>query len=79
VLHDVAHEPADRKRGGIRRVMALPLACRRFTLAGLADLVEFRAGTDGETAYPVEYKRGKAKLHRADEVQLCAQGLCWKR
>ncbi|MFN3500500.1 MAG: CRISPR-associated protein Cas4, partial [Pannonibacter indicus] len=25
---------------------------------------------------PVEYKRGKAKLHRADEVQLCAQALC---
>jgi CRISPR-associated exonuclease Cas4 len=26
--------------------------------------------------YPVEFKRGKAKLHRADEVQLCAQALC---
>jgi CRISPR-associated exonuclease Cas4 len=76
VLHDVAHEPADRKRGKIRRVMALPLACRRLNLVGVADLVEFRAGTEGETAYPVEYKRGKAKLHRADEVQLCAQGLC---
>jgi CRISPR-associated exonuclease Cas4 len=76
VLHDVAHEPADRKRGKVRRVMALPLVCRRLNLVGVADLVEFRAGTDGETAYPVEYKRGKAKLHRADEVQLCAQGLC---
>jgi CRISPR-associated exonuclease Cas4 len=76
VLHDVAHDPADRKRGDIRRVMALPIACRRLNLAGVADLVEFRAGADGETAYPVEYKRGKAKLHRADEVQLCAQGLC---
>jgi CRISPR-associated exonuclease Cas4 len=54
----------------------LPIACRRLNLVGVADLVEFRAGTDGETAYPVEYKRGKAKLHRADEVQLCAQGLC---
>jgi CRISPR-associated exonuclease Cas4 len=76
VLHDVAHEPADRKRGRVRRVMALPIACRRLNLVGVADLVEFRAGMDGETAYPVEYKRGKAKLHRADEVQLCAQGLC---
>ena len=36
----------------------------------------FRAGPEGETAYPVEYKRGKAKLHRADEVQLCAQAIC---
>ncbi len=76
VLHDVAHDPTDRKRGKIRRVTALPLACRRLNLVGVADLVEFRTGSDGETAYPVEYKRGKAKRHRADEVQLCAQGLC---
>lgn len=45
-------------------------------IAGVADLVEFRAGPDGETAFPIEFKRGKPKLHRADEVQLCAQGLC---
>jgi CRISPR-associated protein Cas4 len=25
---------------------------------------------------PVEYKRGKPKTHRADEVQLCAQAMC---
>ena len=33
-------------------------------------------GADGEIAFPVEYKRGKPKRHRADEVQLCAQALC---
>jgi CRISPR-associated exonuclease Cas4 len=76
VLHDVAHEPGDKRRGSVRRVTALPLACRRLNLAGVADLVEFTVGAEGETAFPVEYKRGKAKLHRADEVQLCAQGLC---
>jgi CRISPR-associated exonuclease Cas4 len=27
-------------------------------------------------AVPVEYKRGKPKSHRADEVQLCAQAMC---
>ena len=26
--------------------------------------------------FPVEYKRGSPKAHRADEVQLCAQALC---
>lgn len=26
--------------------------------------------------FPVEYKRGKPKKDRSDEVQLCAQGLC---
>ena len=25
---------------------------------------------------PVEYKRGKPKAHRADEVQICAQAMC---
>lgn len=27
-------------------------------------------------AVPVEYKRGKPKSHRADEVQICAQAMC---
>lgn len=26
--------------------------------------------------FPVEYKRGKPKANRCDEVQLCAQGMC---
>jgi CRISPR-associated exonuclease Cas4 len=76
VLHDVAHEAGARKARGVRRVTALPLASRRLNLAGVADVVEFHAGPDGETPFPIEYKRGKPKLHRADEVQLCAQGLC---
>lgn len=77
VLHEVAEKPGERKGRGARRVMALPLASQRLGIAGVADLVEFRARTDGrEIPYPVEYKRGKAKPHRADEVQLCAQALC---
>jgi CRISPR-associated exonuclease Cas4 len=76
VLHDVAHEAGSRKSRGVRRVSALPLACRRLNIAGVADVVEFHPGVDGETAFPIEYKRGKPKLHRADEVQLCAQALC---
>ncbi len=76
VLHEVAHEAGARKSRGVRRVTALPLACWRLNLAGVADVVEFHVGPDGETAFPIEYKRGKPKLHRADEVQLCAQALC---
>jgi len=30
----------------------------------------------GGLPYPVEYKRGRPKAHRADEVQLCAQAVC---
>jgi CRISPR-associated exonuclease Cas4 len=76
VLHEAADEPGQRRRRDVRRVTALPLAHRRLQLAGVADLVEFRKDGAGEIAYPVEFKRGKPKLHRADEVQLCAQALC---
>ena len=77
VLHAVADKGGSRKARGVRRVMALPLSCKRLGFAGTADLVEFHPCPDGgETPYPVEYKRGKPKLHRADEVQLCAQALC---
>jgi CRISPR-associated exonuclease Cas4 len=77
VQHAVVDKGGGRKSRGVRRAMALPLASRRLNIAGVADLVEFHPAADGlETPYPVEYKRGKAKLHRADEVQLCAQALC---
>jgi CRISPR-associated exonuclease Cas4 len=76
VLHSVANKPSQRKMKGVRRVTGMALASHALGIAGQADLVEFHKCGDGETPYPVEYKRGKAKLHRADEVQLCAQGLC---
>ncbi|WP_237155133.1 CRISPR-associated protein Cas4 [Oryzibacter oryziterrae] len=76
VLHVVADKPGSRRARGVRRVTGLALGAPRLGLAGVADLVEFRQEADGETAFPVEYKRGKPKLHRADEVQLCAQALC---
>lgn len=78
VLHAVADKGGGRKSRGIRRAMALPLASHRYNIAGVADVVEFHLSADGghEVAFPLEYKRGKPKLHRADEVQLCAQALC---
>ncbi|ODT20268.1 MAG: CRISPR-associated protein Cas4 [Kaistia sp. SCN 65-12] len=77
VLHAVADKGGSRRARGVRRVMTLPLSCKRLGLAGTADLVEFHPRPDGgETPFPVEYKRGRPKLHRADEVQLCAQALC---
>lgn len=76
VVHLATDEPGKRYSRGVRRVSAMPLASRRLNLAGVADLVEFLREGDEERPYPVEFKRGKAKMHRADEVQLCAQGLC---
>ena len=77
VLHAVADKGGRRLARGVRRVMALPLASKRLGIAGGADVVEFHPRGDGaDVPYPLEYKRGKPKLHRADEVQLCAQALC---
>jgi CRISPR-associated exonuclease Cas4 len=77
VLHAVADKGGGRKARGLRRVMALPVASLRLNIAGVADMVEFHLAQGGdEVPFPVEYKRGKAKRHRADEVQLCAQALC---
>ena len=72
LLHEAVDAGIGERRPGVR--IARGLALRSFALgvAGRADLVEFRAGQP----FPVEYKRGKPKRHRADEVQLCAQALC---
>ena len=61
-------------RPGVR--VARGVALRSFTLgvSGRADAVEF-VGRPPQP-FPVEYKRGKPKAHRADEVQLCAQAVC---
>ncbi len=76
VLHAVTDKGGRRRLRGVKRVMSLPLASKRLNLGGVADLVEFISGSGEETAYPVEYKRGRPKFHRADEAQLCAQALC---
>jgi CRISPR-associated exonuclease Cas4 len=72
VLHARADEPRQQNRRGVRVVTAMPLHHPELGIHGVADVVEF----NGEEVTPVEYKRGKPKRHRADEVQLCAQALC---
>lgn len=76
LLHQRADQPLVEQRHGVRSVTAMPLLNLELGITGVADMVEFRVTDDGERAYPVEYKRGRPKAHRADEVQLCAQALC---
>lgn len=78
LLHERADEGRPEGRPGLR--VARGIALRSFVLgvSGKADVVEFhgaRRGLRGQP-FPVEYKRGKPKAHRADEVQLCAQAIC---
>jgi CRISPR-associated exonuclease Cas4 len=78
VLHEQADKPGAENRRGVRTVTAMPLSNAALGISGVADVVEFHQpeGERIERVYPVEYKRGKPKAHRADEVQLCAQALC---
>lgn len=72
ILHARVDGGKPDRREGVTTVRGLVLRCFAHGLAGKADAVEFIDGTP----YPVEYKRGRPKTHRADEVQLCAQALC---
>lgn len=73
VLHERVHDPSAESRRSIRTTRSLSVCSEKLGIAGQCDVVEFHP--DG-SVIPVEYKRGKPKAHRADEVQLCAQALC---
>ena len=88
-LHRRADEGPSESRKDLVVVRAVPVRSLHVGLTGRADVVEFRRvavqvsggaslpGRDGRwSVRPVEYKRGKPKSHRADEVQLCAQAIC---
>ncbi len=76
VLHERADRYGHEQRRGVHTAMALPLSCERLGLTGYADVVEFERTDSAHVVRPIEYKRGRPKAHRADEVQLCAQALC---
>jgi|JTFP01.1.fsa_nt_gb CRISPR-associated exonuclease Cas4 len=73
VLHERSDSREAKREGRVRTVRTLPICSRRLGLSGQADVVEFHE--DGRV-FPVEYKRGRPKKNRCDEVQLCAQALC---
>lgn len=74
ILHEAVDSGQGDKRRGVRVARGIALRSLKLGVSGRADAVEF-SGVP-ERAFPVEYKRGKPKAHRADEVQLCAQAIC---
>ena len=76
VAHEAVHAPKAERRKGVKVVTAMPLRSRALGVVGIADVVELHQQKSGFLPFPVEHKRGRPKAHRADEVQLCAQGLC---
>lgn len=89
-LHEVVDGGEAESRGAVRIQRSVSLRSLELGLTGKADIVEFlRADDDVRSQgiyvcdwpgrwipFPVEYKRGRPKRHRADEVQLCGQALC---
>jgi CRISPR-associated exonuclease Cas4 len=73
IMHERAHDGPAESRGTVRTLRGVSLVCLRLGISGQGDVVEFHK--DGRVI-PVEYKRGKPKAHRADEVQVCAQAFC---
>ncbi len=82
VLHKKANEGPDETRPGVRILRSLPVSSAQYGLTGICDIVEARfsgrrfSPASLESLVPIEYKRGKPKSHRADEVQVCAQAFC---
>lgn len=76
ILHERVDGGGRERRRDVRTVRGLALRSVAHGLIGKADAVELHGRAPGWRPYPVEYKRGRPKAHRADEVQLCAQALC---
>lgn len=78
LLHKKANEGPDEHRAAGSILRHLNVSSEKHGITGICDIVEKRGGDlrSPPVYTPVEYKRGKPKSHRADEVQVCAQALC---
>jgi CRISPR-associated protein Cas4 len=76
LLHEKVDAGWPEKRPGVRIARGMALRSLHLGVTGKADVVEMYHDGGRDRPYPVEYKRGKPKAHRADEVQLCAQAIC---
>lgn len=74
LLHEKVDVGRPETRPGLRVARGVALRSLALGVIGRADAVEYRG--QPPQPFPVEYKRGKPKAHRADEVQLCAQAIC---
>lgn len=75
-LHERAHEHKEEWREGVRISRALAVRSLHLGLSGIVDVVEFHREEGKYRPFPIEYKRGRPKPDRCDEVQLCAQAIC---
>jgi CRISPR-associated exonuclease Cas4 len=76
-LHARVDSGAPEQRGNVRSERGVQLLSHTYKLTGKMDLLEVETADEGIKRYfPVEYKRGKPKVHDWDRIQVCAQALC---
>ena len=76
ILHDRVDSQGHEYGKDIRIERGVSLRSLELGLIGKADVVEFHRESGKWVPFPVEYKRGRPKPDRRDEIQLCAQALC---
>lgn len=83
LLHKKANEGPNEYRAAGSILRHLHVSSENLGITGICDVVEVHDLKSQisnlkptRSVTPVEYKRGKPKAHRADEVQVCAQALC---
>lgn len=74
LMHERVDAGRPESRPHVKIVRSIMLRSVALGVVGKADVVELHGSPP--KPFPIEYKRGKPKSHRADEVQLCAQAIC---
>ena len=72
-VHERVDQPGYETTPGVRVERALPIWSDRLGLVGKCDVVEFHVGG---VPYPIEYKHGRKRQARHDDLQLAAQAMC---
>ena len=86
LMHERAHDEEKIEHRKNRLVIrGLRVSSRVLGVVGQCDVVEFHQVKDGITfcgedgrwsVVPIEYKRGRPKENKEDELQLCLQAMC---
>lgn len=86
LFHEKVHDGySSEKRNNVIISRAMPIHSRSLGVSGGCDVVEFVRAETGITLpgregkyilYPIEYKRGRAKITDEDRMQLTAQTIC---
>ena len=86
IMHKRVHDSDSSESRGDRLIIrGMRVKSDALCCAGICDAVEFYRNEDGVELHgrkgkwlprPVEYKRGRPKAGKEDELQLCAQAMC---